>query len=72
MSHWVVTVQLLGERRVALLFFKLLSSEVTVAVQLESGSLLVTQGKETALELQGIIGREDIKKSSGVFFLVIN
>lgn len=52
LSHWVVTVvQLLGERRVALLFFKFLSSEVTVTVQLESGSLLITQGNETASEL---------------------
>lgn len=54
LSHLVVAVvQLLGAGRAGLLFFRFLLSPVTEATQLESGSPLVAQVKQTTLSLGG-------------------
>lgn len=52
LSHVVVAVvHLLGDTRVGLLFFRFLLQLVTEAAQLESGSPLVAQVKQTTLSL---------------------
>ena len=59
---------LLGQRRAHLLIFRCLSCQVIAGTQPESGRSLVRQA---ASELQGV-GRKNIKKSPGDFFLVID